>query len=74
MAFDSVDPFGEWRDDLRMGKVCSTIANQWGNNTTPKDFIPEFDKSPASEEERQREMERKAMFWAKMHNATMKGK
>lgn len=27
MAYDNVEPFGDYREDLRAGMICSTIAN-----------------------------------------------
>ena len=44
IALDRVDPFGEWRADLRAGIVASTLANaNRGKDTkvfAPKDFMP----------------------------------
>jgi len=46
IAFYSIEPFGEDREDLRMGILASTIANSnRGKNTkpfTPQDFIPKI--------------------------------
>lgn len=48
MAYYEVEPFGEARDDLRMGIICSTIANvnrgKGGRVFKPEDFIPKFNK------------------------------
>lgn len=48
MAYYQVEPFGEARDDLRMGMICSTIANvnrgKNGRVYKPEDFIPRFDR------------------------------
>lgn len=45
-AYELVEPFGEWRDDLRSGIVASTIANalrgKGSRSFKPEDFIPEF--------------------------------
>lgn len=46
IAYDRVEPFGPWRDDIRAGVVASTIANvnrsKKTDAYTPNDFIPEF--------------------------------
>lgn len=47
MAFYSISPFGDDREDLRTGIVSSTIANVnrgKGKSFTPQDFIPQFNK------------------------------
>lgn len=48
MVYYELEPFGEEREDLRMGIICSTIANaNRGKNSRafkPQDFIPKFDK------------------------------
>ena len=53
MAYAQLEPFGEERDDLRMGIVASTIANvNRGKDKKPykpSDFMPSFE--PVSEEE-----------------------
>ncbi len=44
IALDRIDPWGEWRADLRAGIVASTLANvNRGKKTkayTAKDFMP----------------------------------
>lgn len=54
IALDRVDPWGEWRADLRAGIVASVIANvnraKKTNAFTAKDFMP-FERI---ESERQR--------------------
>jgi hypothetical protein len=46
MAYEQIDPFGEWRADWRAAMLASVMANIWrGKNTkatTPDDFMPEF--------------------------------
>lgn len=50
MAYSTLEPWGEERDDLRMGIVASTIANaNRGKNTkaySPQDFMPKFEPEP----------------------------
>lgn len=45
-AYELVEPFGPWREDLRSGIVASTIANtmrgKGARPFTPDDFMPEF--------------------------------
>ena len=48
IAYQNIEPFGEWRADLRSGIIASTIANaNRGKKQTavkPSDFMPEFKK------------------------------
>ena len=50
MAYDSVEPFGEDRADLRAGIIASTIANVNRESKrkafVPRDFMPDFDSKP----------------------------
>lgn len=43
-AFYEIDPFGDQRDDLRTGILCSVMNNRWrAKNETPvkpMDFMP----------------------------------
>lgn len=50
MAFSSIEPFGEVREDYRAGLICSVIANASGNykkHLKPDDFISLFSQVPA---------------------------
>jgi len=54
IAYYGIDPFGNDREDLRMGIVASTMANtvaRRGRALVPKDFIPEFKKPAQTGEE-----------------------
>lgn len=46
MAYEQVEPFGPWRDDIRAGVIASTVANVYRGKTqkplSPTDFVPEF--------------------------------
>ena len=63
MAYSTLEPWGEERDDLRMGIVASTIANvNRGKNSKPlkpQDFIPSFEQE--TEEEASLRLQAKAM-------------
>lgn len=51
MAFYELEPFGEERDDLRMGILASTVANigtQGRQHFTPADFRPQFGRKRQS--------------------------
>jgi hypothetical protein len=56
MAFAELEPFGEWRADLRAGIIASTIANvnrsADSDALTPKDFMPfeRTEEEPESDE------------------------
>jgi hypothetical protein len=44
-AFDQLEPFGDWRADLRAGIVAGTIARANGaKRAKATDFIPRFDR------------------------------
>ena len=53
MAYSRLEPWGEERDDLRMGIVASTIANanrgKGQKAFTPDQFMPSFE--PETEEQ-----------------------
>lgn len=55
IEYNSIEPFGEERDDYRTGIIASTIANV--NRTknskiyTPDDFIPKFNNSDVKKEQ-----------------------
>ncbi len=53
MAYSRLEPWGEDRDDLRMGIMASTMANvNRGKNQKPykpQDFMPSFE--PETEEQ-----------------------
>lgn len=53
LAYSRLEPWGEERDDLRMGIIAATIANaNRGKNQKaykPADFIPDFE--PESDEQ-----------------------
>lgn len=63
MAYSRLEPWGEERDDLRMGIIASTIANVYREKGKkpfkPQDFMPAFD--PVSEEEATARLLAKAM-------------
>ena len=47
IAYSEVEPFGEWRADLRAGIIASTIANCLSRKKgrpafKPSQFMPEF--------------------------------
>jgi len=48
MAYYSIEPFGEWREDYRAALICSVLANIHAGSRSkkfsPKDFMPEFGK------------------------------
>lgn len=54
MAYSRLEPWGEERDDLRMGIMAATVANvNRGKDKKPykpQDFMPSFE--PVSDEER----------------------
>jgi hypothetical protein len=56
LAYFQLEPFGEERDDLRMGIVASTIANvnrspKRKKPYEPRDFMPQFDEDEDDPEE-----------------------
>jgi hypothetical protein len=52
MAFHNLDPWGEYRADLRAGIVASTVANVntvRGRKFKPSDFMVDYLKRPEPE-------------------------
>lgn len=48
MAYEVLEPFEQYRGDLRAGIVASTIANvnsARGKSFTPSDFMPKFNRT-----------------------------
>lgn len=64
MAYNEIEPFGEDRDDLRMGIIASTIANVNRSNGKkpykPQDFMPVFKVGIETEEEAGRRLAERA--------------
>ena len=55
-AYERIDPGGEWRADLRMARICLTIAHsvggkkEDGSDFTLDDFLFRFDREEAERE------------------------
>jgi hypothetical protein len=53
-AYHQVEPFGQLRDDFRMGILAATVVNLFKSETDepakPTDFLPEFVTEAAGEE------------------------
>jgi len=63
IAYSRLEPWGEERDDLRMGIIASTIANanrgKGQKAYTPQQFMPQFEQE--TEEEAQARLMAKVM-------------
>lgn len=44
IAYDSLEPFGEGRADLRSALAASALCNAWGAETEPADFMPYLER------------------------------
>jgi len=42
-AYERLEPFGDYRADLRNGILCSIVSNIMGGKAKPGDFMLEFD-------------------------------
>ena len=63
VAYDSIEPFGEWRADLRMGIQTAAIVNALcGAKSKSADFMPDFAKP---EPKRQTAEQMKALLKAR---------
>ena len=55
MAYEAIDPWGEWRSDLRTGIMAATVANAWRapetTAYTPSDFMPKFEPDEIEQDE-----------------------
>lgn len=49
-ALWQIDPWGEERDDLRTGLICSTVAGSVGVTRKPSDFMLYADKAAVTQE------------------------
>lgn len=47
LAYERIEPDGEERADLRAGIISSTVANAAGADTSPIDFMPDFEAKKA---------------------------
>jgi hypothetical protein len=43
IAYDRIEPFGEYRADLRSAIVATVVNNSQGGKAKVKDFIPTFE-------------------------------
>ncbi len=59
-VFYQMEPFGEWRSDLRAGIVASTFASahrrKGSRRPTPKDFMPTFGEKEESRQSWQEQL------------------
>lgn len=46
MEFAAIEPFGEWRADLRSAMAASAICRTQGAKVDIEDFMPKFDELP----------------------------
>jgi len=64
MAYNEIEPFGEEREDLRMGILASTMANinrsSGKKPYKPRDFMPVFKVGTETPEEAGRRLEARA--------------
>lgn len=64
-AYYRLEPFGEWRADVRSGIVASTMANIWrgknGRRMSAKDFMPEFGQHATNPEKQTEFLVKKLM-------------
>lgn len=49
LAYDSIEPFGEERADLRSALAASALCNTWGAETMPADFMPFAERTDEDE-------------------------
>jgi hypothetical protein len=74
MAYEMVEPFGPWREDVRAGVIASTIANVNRGKSSkpfkPTDFVLEFGKQRKPVDDTALMMAQMQMF-AAVQNATV---
>lgn len=86
-VYMGLEPFGEWRDDVRAASICTTLANVYRNpETTPEpftlaDFRLQFgdalqqavvEKVVEEKPQTAQDMERHLMDWIEFSNARFK--
>lgn len=76
MAYDRIEPFGEYRADLRSAIIAYTLAesnrSKKAKPFTVDDFMPKFDRTP--KEQSPDEMFSKLMAFAEAHNRKLEKK
>lgn len=56
MAFDSISPIGDWRNDLAAGQIAAVVAETHRDRKarakpfTPRDFMPFVEREPEAVE------------------------
>lgn len=54
MAYYSIEPFGERREDMRAAQICAILANIHRGEDTPPfsvdDFMPDFQRQPTKQD------------------------
>lgn len=81
-AYDRLDPIGQSRDDFRMAKLASVIANaviqvhgkKGAKLTVPKDFMPEWDVEKLKRQQTVEEMKQAMLAIASAQNKKLKNK
>lgn len=65
LAYYRLEPWGEWRADLRMGKTCQAVAQYCGHvSTRAADFMPDFDGSSPDEMQNVEDMQTEFQIFA----------
>ena len=76
IAFYQLEPFGPWRDDIRIGILGAGLAPLLGDfkgkPPTPEMFMPRFDASKASQHESPDEMYYKLLVVTRLMGGTVK--
>lgn len=58
MAFEQIDPSGEWRADLRSGMIAATVAVAHGaKDVSPSDFMMFVEKMPEKKQTEAQQIE-----------------
>ena len=54
-AFERIEPFGEWRGDVRAAMVCATVMNSQGARPAARtsDYMPQFGPPPEPDPEQE---------------------
>ena len=87
LVYMGLEPFGEWRDDVRAASICTTLANVWRDAEahpepfTIGDFRVQFgdaleaakvDRKPIEPAQTPKDIERHLTDWIMWNNARYK--
>lgn len=69
---ESIDPFGQLREDWRAAQIAATTARVHGSDVTAGELLLAFEPSDETEYQSVEQMRDVLTKWAEAHNARLK--